>query len=266
MATLKEHRPTARVLDILELLAATNEGYTLTEIANAINAPKSSILPIIHTLYDRHFLALSNITSKYIIGINAFMVGSACIKNMDILSLLKLEMQHIVDATSETCQLGILVNGSDVLYLIKIDSPEPLRLVSFVGKQLPAYCTSIGKALISQYSLKQLHEVYPNGLKPMTVHTITDFNVLYNELEAIRQTGIATECGESNIDSQCLAVPLKKDDHIIAAISVSTPTYRATPKKLALIKAQLLKAQPKIEGILHDLNIDSHTLFSPDQL
>jgi DNA-binding IclR family transcriptional regulator len=266
MAASKEHRPTARVLDILELLASTNAGYTLTETANAINAPKSSILPIIHTLCDRNFLALNNITAKYIIGINAFIVGSACLKNMDILSLLKSEMQHIVDATSETCQLGILANGIEVLYLIKIDSPEPLRLVSFVGKQLPAYCSAIGKVLISQYSLEQLHKAYPNGLRPMTANTITDFIALYNELEAIRKTGIATEIGESNIDSQCLSVPLKKDNHIVAAISVSMPTYRATPKKLELIKVQLFKAQQKIEGIFHDLNIDSHTLFSPGQL
>ncbi|MDF2571701.1 MAG: IclR family transcriptional regulator [Sporomusa sp.] len=263
MATLKKHRPTARVLDILELLASTNDGYTLTEIANAIDAPKSTILPIIRTLCDRNFLALNNISSRYIIGINAFMVGSACLKNMDILSLLKSELQQIVDVTSETCQLGILVNGSDVLYLIKVESPEPLRLVSFVGKQLPAYCSAIGKALISQYSFEQLHKVYPNGLKPMTANTITDFTALYNELEVICKTGIAFEAGESNIDSQCLAVPLKKGNHIVAAISVSMPTYRVTSEKLELIKVQLLKAQQKVESIFHDLNIDAHTLFSP---
>jgi IclR family KDG regulon transcriptional repressor len=266
MASLKNHRPTARVLDILELLASTNEGYTLTEIAKAIDAPKSTILPIVHTLCERKFLTLNNVTSQYIIGINAFMVGSACLKNMDILSLLKSELQYIVDATSETCQLGILVNGSNVLYLIKIDSPEPLRLVSFVGKQLPAYCTAIGKALISHYSLEQLRKAYPNGLKPMTANTITDFTVLFKELETIRTTGIAAEIGESNIDSQCLAVPLRKDDHIVAAISVSTPTYRATPEKLELIKNQLFKAQQKIESIFYDLNIDADTLFSPGRL
>lgn len=263
MVTFKNHRPTERVLDILELLASTNDGYTLTEIANAISAPKSTILPIIHTLCHRNFLALNNTTSRYIIGIDSFIVGSACLKNMDILSLLKSELQQIVDATSETCQLGILVNASDVLYLIKIDSPEPLRLVSFVGKQLPAYCSAIGKALISQYSLEQLHNVYPDGLKPMTANTITDFTAFYNELEEIRKTGIASEVGESNIDSQCLAVPLKKGNQIVAAISVSMPTYRSTPQKLELIKVQLFKAQQKIESIFHDLNIDAHTLFSP---
>lgn len=262
MVTFKDHRPTARVLDILELLASTEEGYTLTEIANAIEAPKSTILPIIHTLCHRNFLAL-NTASRYIIGMNAFMVGSACLKNMDILSLLRVELQQVVDATSETCQLGILVNGSNVLYLIKIDSPEPLRLVSVVGKQLPAYCTAIGKALISQYSLEQLHGVYPDGLKPMTANTITDFTVLYHALEEIRKTGIASEIGESNIDSQCLAVPLKKGGHIVAAISVSTPTYRATPQKLELIQTQLFKAQQKIESIFHNSNIDTHALFSP---
>ena len=53
-----EHRPTARVLNILELLAANQEGLTLTEIAEAIDAPKSSILPLIHTMAQRKFIFL----------------------------------------------------------------------------------------------------------------------------------------------------------------------------------------------------------------
>lgn len=265
MVISEDHRPTARVLDILELLTSNDEGYTLTEIANAIHSPKSTILPIIRTLYHRKFLDLNTATSRYIIGINAFMVGSIYLKKMDILALLKSEMQQIVDVTSETCQLGVLVNGKDVLYLIKIDSLEPLRLVSFVGKQLSAYCTAIGKVLISQYSLDQLHNAYPEGLKPMTANTIIDFAVLHNELEEICKSGIASEVGESNIDSQCLAVPLRKGDHIVAAISVSTPTYRTTPQKIEVIKEQLFKVQKKIESIFHDLNIDVHTLFSPER-
>ena len=53
-----EHRATSRVLDILEMLSSSNSGYTLTEIAKQINAPKSSIFPIIHTLEERHYISL----------------------------------------------------------------------------------------------------------------------------------------------------------------------------------------------------------------
>ena len=46
----QEHRSTMRALSIFELLAFgdNSEGYTLTEIATKLRAPKSSISPIIH--------------------------------------------------------------------------------------------------------------------------------------------------------------------------------------------------------------------------
>ena len=52
-----QHKPTLRVLDIMQSLAAANdEGLTLTEIATKIDVPKSTIVPIIHTLRDRDFI------------------------------------------------------------------------------------------------------------------------------------------------------------------------------------------------------------------
>lgn len=96
-----------------------------------------------------------------------FLIGSASQKNITVLNIFKAEMKKIVAQTVEVCQLGVLVDG-DVLYLAKEDSPEPIRLVSFVGKRLPAYCTAIGKALLSDYTYKELSELYPDPLRPLT--------------------------------------------------------------------------------------------------
>lgn len=54
----QQHRSTQRALDILSLLALCGDtkGYTLTEIATALNVPKSSVSPIIHTLEANHYL------------------------------------------------------------------------------------------------------------------------------------------------------------------------------------------------------------------
>ena len=51
------HRSTSRVLDIFELLSTTSsDGATLTEIAQALESPKSSILPILQTLVARGYI------------------------------------------------------------------------------------------------------------------------------------------------------------------------------------------------------------------
>lgn len=51
--TQGQHRATARVLDILESLSGSEEGLTLTELSQALDAPKSSLFPIVHTLEER---------------------------------------------------------------------------------------------------------------------------------------------------------------------------------------------------------------------
>jgi len=256
-----EHRPTSRVLDILELLASSNEGHTLTEIAVAIDAPKSTILPIIRTLCHRKFISLNKMTSRYSISINAFVIGSSYLEDLNVLTIIKDEMQLIVNKCLETCQMGILVKG-DVLYIAKIDSPEPIRLVSFAGKKIPAYCTALGKALLSRHSPQQLHQLYPQGLQAFTPQTITDFSILYTNLCQICVSNIATESEEITNNVQCLAVPLCKDNQVIAAISVSVPKFRATPEKMSLIRDLLLASQKKIEQIFINVNVDLLTFPS----
>lgn len=73
-------------------------------------------------------------------------------------------MTNIVNSCSETCQLGILDNN-EVLYIGKVDSPEPIRLISYVGKKIPANCTGLGKALLCDFDKEKLISLYPDGLK-----------------------------------------------------------------------------------------------------
>ncbi len=132
--TSDNHRPTARILDILEALAESENGYTLTEIADAINAPKSSIFPIVHTLNARKYITIDKNTSKYSIGIRSYTLGSSFFEKRTIFNYIIDEMTNIVNSCSETCQLGILDNN-EVLYIGKVDSPEPIRLISYVGEK-----------------------------------------------------------------------------------------------------------------------------------
>lgn len=254
-----EHRPTSRVLDILELLSSSTEGYTLTEIADAINTPKSSIFPVIHTMNQRRFISINKQTSKYIIGINTFAVGSFYLNKLDILELIKDEMKHIVDEGLETCQLGVL-DKADVLYIAKIDSLQPIRLISSVGTRLPAYCTALGKALLCDYSNSKLRNLYPNELKALTKNTITNIDVLHKQLVSIRETNIAMEFEESTDHIKCIAVPVRKDNIVVLSISVSIPTFRESKEKIELIKSLLIQSKNKIETLMNNLNSDINAI------
>lgn len=254
-----EHRPTTRILDILELLSTIPDGLSLTEIAEGIAAPKSSILPVVHTLAKRKFIFYDKGTQKYSIGIAAFSVGSSYVQQLSSMQFLQSEMQYITSHCKETCQLGIRDNDM-VLYLAKIDSPEPLRMISYVGKRLPLYCTALGKSLLCDSSLEELKTLYPNGLKAYTSHTITDIKVLYQQLQEIKQGGIAREYEEVSNNLQCFSIPLRKNGKVIAALSVSVPSFRVNEEKEALIIRLLLEKSILIENYFLNYNIDPDTL------
>ncbi|MGF0034477.1 IclR family transcriptional regulator [Bariatricus sp. SGI.154] len=254
-----EHRPTTRVLDILELLAEMQSGMSLTEIAEAISAPKSSILPLMHTLASRKFIFYDKDTQKYTIGVAAFSVGSSYIQQMSSMQFIQSEMQHLTASCNETCQLGIRDDES-VLYLAKVDSPEPLRLISYVGKRLPLYCTALGKSLLCDSTLDELTQLYPNGLKAYTPNTITDIQVLYDQLQQIKQGKIAQECEEVNLNLKCISTPLRKNSKIVAALSVSIPVFRSTAEKEEQIIKLLHEKRQIIETYFLNYNIDPDTL------
>jgi IclR family KDG regulon transcriptional repressor len=249
------HHATGRVLDVLELLAASNEGYTFTELCNAIKAPKSSMFPIIHTLRERNFLVLNEVTLKYNIGSMAFQVGNAFLNNFDIMKKIRDEMQDIVDICSETCHFATLTGG-DVLYLDKIDSPEPIRMFSSVGNRIHAYGTGLGKALLIDYSLSELKKLYPDGLRSITKKTITDFQILEDQLQEARINGITYEVEESNKYICCVALPIRKANKVIAALSVAIPTFRYTEEKKERAKQLLFNAKAKIENLLKIVPVD----------
>lgn len=247
----QEHRSTKRVIDIFELLACTEktEGYSLTEISLQLGAPKSSLFPILHTLVDAAYLQYGPITMKYTIGRRLFEVGSNFAAKNNFYAQALGIMQEIVDQCSEACHIAEL-QGTTVHYLMKIDSPEPIRMYSDPGKHLPANCTALGKALLSSLTFGELQELYHDGLPKMTENTIVNINELYQQLTDIRKTGIAYEKEENYSLIQCMATPIYKAEKPALALSISMPTFRATPEKQAMMVELLFKGRKRLESII----------------
>lgn len=233
------HKPTMRILSILDFVSSESGGCKLSEISAELGIPMGTLSPIVHTLKDNKYLCYDERSQTYTIGIGLFEVGSRYMQCTNSFEDITSILQEIVQKCGETVHFGVL-DGGNVLYLAKVDTLEPVRMYAAIGKRLPAYGTGIGKALLTDYTMEELHQIYPDGLKPLTVHTITTFDELHRQLQTIKETGFAYECEESNELIRCIARPIYKNQKIVAAISVSIPTFRYTKEKQDLIE-QLLK-------------------------
>jgi len=254
MKKTEPHHSTQRVIDILDSIMKQNDnGLTLTELAFKLDAPKSSLFPIVHTLYKAKLLNFTEGTSRYTIGMKAYEIGNAYLRNGSINEDIMTALRNISQQCSETCYFAELVDG-DVFYLFKVDSPEPIRMFASPGKRLPAYSAGIGKALLSGKNKEEIMALYPDGLLQVTEHTITDVDQLCDQLAEIWQNGIAFECEESTPFIRCVAVPIKRAGVIRAAMSVAVPVFRYNPEKEALIIKLLQEARGSIENLLNTAN------------
>lgn len=242
-----EHRPTERVLDILELLSNSENGMTLTELANALKAPKSSIMPLVHTMTARNFIYLQKDTLRYLIGVATYSVGVAYNNRQTTLQYICHEMDIITSKCNETSQLGIQSKDM-VLYIAKKDSPQPIRLISSVGKQLPLYSTALGRAILAHKSSEEIRSMYPGKLHALTPRSITTVDELLEIIKTARENGYACEREESNIMVACIAVSLDYKEHPVAALSVTMPTFRLDDEKKKEIVVLLKEAKQRIEA------------------
>lgn len=225
------HKPTMRVLKVFEALAASEKGLTLTELSDLIGCPKSTLMPILKTLTETGYCTCEPDTLSYAIGYHAFVIGNTYSFDGSILELITEHMEQITAQSNETCHLGVL-SGTEILYLKKILPPKPVQLLSSVGKRLPAYATALGKALLSDKSLAELEELFPDQLEKITPYTITDVRELYDNIHtSLKETGFVFEDKEITPYTQCYAVPLHQNGRLVAALSVSYLIFDMTDER-----------------------------------
>lgn len=253
------HPATMRVIHVLETIAAGPHSFTLSDLSVQLGIPKSTLSPILHTLEVKGYIT-ADIRHRYSIGTAAGRLGQDFLKQVSFPDEAEKVLHSITDTCKETCHFGIL-SGGDILYLRKIDSPQPIRMVSSVGSTLPAYSTAIGKSLLIDLSEEELRSLYPEGLHAVTKNTITDLDALYRQLVKAREEGFTYEVEESSEFIRCIGTPIRKNGKCAAAVSVAVPTFRYDEEKADLIRLLLKDASEKIEALLSILDIHLNTMI-----
>jgi len=150
-------------------------------------------------------------------------------------------MEKIHDFTKETVILSVMSEDS-ALCIERIDSTNPIKVSSEIGRRLPLYAGASPKVLLAfmplDHSRKIIDEI---ELQPFTINTITDKNILYNHLEKIRRDGFAISHGELTDNVIEISVPIFNLKHqIVASLGVAGPDFRMK-NNVEKIKSFLLK-------------------------
>jgi len=223
-----------RALDILELFLGRPQ-LSAREVAERLDLPRTTVHELLVTLVERSYLiSVPGQPVRYRLGMPVFQLGAAFAGRLDLVR----EAQGVTRDVAAACDEAVHVavrDGADVIYLVKVDSTHPVRMVSGVGLRLPAHCTAVGKILLSDLDPAGLDAVLEKGvLAGMTRDSITDPDRLRAHLEGVRAEGVATDVGESDSAMRCVAAAIR--DHsgaAIAAMSLSAPVIRWTSQTQA---------------------------------
>jgi len=218
-----------RAFDVLELFLKEPRAMTVPEIVARLNLPRTTAHEIVNTLRQSGYLRRDDIHSnKVFLGYRLFELGSVYEANFDLISEGRQVAAGIVAVCDETVQMAVL-DGTEALFIAKVECSKAVRLVSTVGSRLPASCTAIGKMLLSNLPEEEVTELYKDRahLPKMTANSITSVSSLLRELEVVRQRGLAYDDCESNIDVRCVAAPVyNHKNQMVAAMSISVPITR----------------------------------------
>ncbi|GAA4552663.1 IclR family transcriptional regulator [Pseudonocardia xishanensis] len=115
-----------------------------------------------------------------------------------------------------------VAEGTDVVYVQKLEGRHGLPTASRVGGRMPAYCTGVGKALLAHAPSDRLAAVLDGGLLRRTPRTVVAAGLLHRELARVRETGIAFEHEESTVGISCVASPvIDINGEAVAAVSIT---------------------------------------------
>jgi IclR family transcriptional regulator, KDG regulon repressor len=228
-----------RAFAILGLIR-TSGPLSVREAAAQLGLPRSSVHELMHTLAALGAVAPADGASgRFTLGLLLHELGSAYLSQVDVAREGMQAVEAVAAACGETVHLATL-DGVEVVYLAKVDSIHAVRMVSAVGRRLPAHCTGVGKALLSGLPDEEVVRRYGGGdaaLPAMTPRSIPTVAALLDALVEVRRLGCSVDDCESNRDVRCVAAPVH--DHrgtMVAAMSISVPISRTAedwPGRLA---------------------------------
>jgi DNA-binding IclR family transcriptional regulator len=232
-----------RAMSILNALAARQDELSIAELCGQLRLHKSTVHRLIMVLEGHRLVAKNPENGRYRLGLKLFELGSKAIADLDLRERSRLHLTRLLQETRETVHLCILDLG-DVVYLEKMEPERSMRTASRVGARHPAYCTAVGKVLMSELPEADLNALLKKvEFKPRTARTIISPEAFRAELKKIRTRGYALDDEEIEEGLRCVAAAVR--DHsgrAIAAVSMSGPSFRMTDSRIPALAESACRA------------------------
>lgn len=210
-----------KAIKIMQLFDAGHPRMTLAEISRRLDMPKSTVHNLLTTLRSQGFIEKVD-GAAYAVGTEPVALSQRVRVNIEVRDPAAPLLRKLADACRESVYLTIW-DGDYALYIYAIESSHRLQARTAVGDRAPLHCTSVGKAILAWLPSHEVDEIVGRaGLTAFTENTITELDVLHDELSQTRSRGYALDASEHEVDAYCIGAPiLDRRGRVIGACSIS---------------------------------------------
>lgn len=255
-----------RGLAILEVLAESRKGLTLSILTHRVGLPKSSVHSLLLTLERTGYLHRNEATGRYLFGTKLFSLATKAISRLELKEEALPSLVSLARESGLTVHMAIPERGAAIL-IEKIDPPGLIRLATWPGKQMDLHCTGVGRALLAYSSQEEVANLIRGyGLPQHNSNTLSSARRLREELVQIRERGYSYDDEEDEVGLRCIGAPVFDRNRVcIAAISVAGTTAQIHQNNLDTLAKKVCQVADTISfqmGFLAGLSITRGSRFS----
>lgn len=217
-----------KTLKVLKLFDTTdkkdNNSYTLMDIVNKTGYNKSSVLRILYTLHNEHFIRFDEETKKYSLDVIMLRLGASAQNNIDIRNTTIILLKALCDEVN-LVGFFVLVMGEQLIVIDKILPRIHTALPPMsaqIGTALPYHSSGLGKLYLSEKSENEIRRLLGDSPLPkFTDNTITNIETIISVSKECAKSEVAYSNCENEDYIGSISCPIKNNEgKMVAGVSL----------------------------------------------
>ena len=232
--------PVERAFLLLQHVAAADGPIGVRELGRRTDLPRSTTSRMAAQLVDLGMLTRTA-DGDLVVGPAVATLQGTTATMPSLEDQLRPLLLDLVERFGESAGLTV-DTPAGAHYLAQIAGPSAVQVPDSTGESLPFHTVAPGLVLMAAWDDARLAAHLASPLEPATPHTITDPGVLRQRLGTVAVDGFAWTDQELDLEVNGVAVPVRVDGNVVAAISLYGPAYRLNPDARPTLGPELLDA------------------------
>jgi IclR family transcriptional regulator, pca regulon regulatory protein len=222
----------ARGLAVIQAFSQRRHHLTISQVSTTTGLSRAAVRRCLYTLSKLGF-AGSDDNRHFFLRPRILALGHSYISSMPLATAAQPVLEHISHLLHESCSIATL-DGIDIVYIARANVTRIMSIDLGVGSRLPAFCTSMGRAILANLPPEELESVLARvEFKRYTERTITNPAKLTQALRQIRRDGYSIIDQELEHGLRSMAVPIQNPNgKVVAALNIGAHAQRVSIQEM----------------------------------